>query len=52
MREVREIWFKCLKCGKESYCGGEFEDYSDSKVMCPFCHTEMKLDEARIKLSS
>lgn len=46
---LREIWFKCVQCARESYCGGEFGDDPDAKVMCPFCRTEMKLAEVRIK---
>ncbi|MBP1157185.1 MULTISPECIES: hypothetical protein [unclassified Paenibacillus] len=47
--KLREIWFKCTECEKESYCGGEFGDDPESNVMCPFCRHEMKLDEVRIK---
>ncbi len=49
IERLREIWFKCIKCDRESYCAGEFEDDPDARVMCPFCRTEMKLIEARIK---
>lgn len=45
---AKEIWFKCLKCGKESYCDIYFEKILDAEVMCPFCLKRMKLKEARI----
>ncbi len=45
---AKEIWFKCSKCGKESYCDTYFEKKPDAKVMCPFCRNLMKLKEARI----
>lgn len=44
----REIWFKCSKCGRESYCGSEFDQYADPDVMCPFCGEIMKLAQVRI----
>lgn len=44
----REIWFKCNFCGRESYCGKEFEEMEDPEVMCPFCRKLLKLDECRI----
>jgi hypothetical protein len=47
--KLREIWFACTDCRRESYCGGEFADDPNARVMCPFCRKEMKLDDARIK---
>jgi DNA-directed RNA polymerase subunit RPC12/RpoP len=44
----REIWFRCDQCGRESYCGGEFEQLSDPDVMCPYCRHRMKLAKARV----
>lgn len=46
---AKEIWFKCLKCGKEAYCDIYFDKIRDAKVMCPFCLHNMKLEEARLR---
>ncbi len=48
METVREIWFKCAKCERESYCEASFEKRPDAEVMCPFCRTTQKLKDARI----
>lgn len=48
--EEREIWFKCSRCQRESYCGAEFDDIPQAIVMCPFCRHEMTLADARLKL--
>ena len=45
---AKEIWFRCVKCGKESYCDIYFERISDAEVMCPFCLNRMKLKEVGI----
>jgi len=45
----KESWFKCVKCGKESYCGIYFEKIPDAEVMCPYCLNRMKLKETRIR---
>lgn len=45
---LREIWFRCLSCGRESYCGPEFGKMREPTVMCPYCHRVMKLAEARL----
>ena len=47
---AKEIWFKCSMCGKEAYCDTYFEKIPDAEVMCPFCLTRMRLNEARIEL--
>ncbi len=49
--EEREIWFKCSRCQRESYCGAEFDEIPQAIVMCPFCRHEMALADARLKLS-
>jgi hypothetical protein len=46
---AKEIWFKCSKCGKESYCDTYFDKELDAEVMCPFCLNRMKLAAARIQ---
>ena len=46
--EAREIWFKCPFCGKESYCGAEFDEIENAEVMCPFCRKMLKLHEVRL----
>jgi DNA-directed RNA polymerase subunit RPC12/RpoP len=45
---AKEIWFKCIKCGKEAYCDIYFEKIPEAEVMCPFCLHRMKLKDARI----
>ncbi len=47
---AKEIWFKCSKCGKESYCDTYFDRLPDPDVMCPFCLNRMKLKDARLEL--
>lgn len=47
--EEREIWFQCNCCERESYCGSEFDEISEAKVMCPFCRNEMALKDVRLK---
>ena len=44
----REIWFRCNKCGRESYCDPKFERNPKQEVMCPYCHTRMPLVQAKI----
>ena len=46
---AKEIWFKCVKCGKESYCDIYFEKIPDAEVMCPNCLNRMRLKEVRIR---
>lgn len=48
--EEREIWFRCLNCSKESYCGQEFVHLEDPDVLCPFCGRLMKLASCRLNL--
>ncbi len=48
MEIVREIWFRCADCGRESYCEGSFDRLPDPDVMCPFCHSQQKLKDTRI----
>lgn len=45
----REIWFKCLFCGRESYCEAEFNEMEQAEVMCPFCRKMQKLEECRLR---
>ncbi len=45
---VREIWFRCSSCGRESYCDSSFEGDPEAKVLCPFCGLVMRLSEARL----
>lgn len=45
---AKEIWFKCLLCGEESYCDTYFDAIPDAEVMCPFCLNRMKLKDARV----
>lgn len=45
---AKEIWFKCVRCGQESYCDSYFDGIPDAEVMCPFCLKRMKLNEARL----
>jgi len=49
---AKEIWFKCLRCGEESYCDTYFDGIPDAEVMCPFCLNRMKLKEARLAADS
>lgn len=46
--DIREIWFRCNKCGRESYCGKEFDQLQRPEVLCPFCRNLMQLDEVRL----
>jgi DNA-directed RNA polymerase subunit RPC12/RpoP len=48
--DEREIWFRCARCGRESYCGQEFAQMDDPDVLCPFCGTVQKLAAARLDL--
>ncbi|MBI2953475.1 MAG: hypothetical protein HYY30_04115 [Chloroflexi bacterium] len=48
MEPVREIWFKCEKCGGEAYCESNFERRPDAEVMCPFCLSRYKLTDVRL----
>lgn len=49
---AKEIWFKCVRCGQESYCDSYFDGIRDADVMCPFCLKRMKLNEARLPTDS
>jgi DNA-directed RNA polymerase subunit RPC12/RpoP len=46
---AKEIWFKCIKCGREAYCDIYFEKIPKAEVMCPFCLERMKLKDARVQ---
>ncbi len=46
---AKEIWFKCSKCQKESYCDIYFDKIRDAEVMCPFCRERLKLKDVKIE---
>ena len=47
---MKEIWFKCLNCGRESYCEKSMAENKDQEVFCPFCHKVYKLVNVQLNL--
>ena len=48
LSNMKEIWFKCLDCGRESYCEKSMGENEEQEVFCPFCQKVHKLADVRL----